>query len=70
MEKWIKSAERLPEIDIEYLTWGAESGIMIMQFSAKQNEWIARWGTHYSCVIITHWMDLPREPKESGRSMV
>lgn len=52
---WISVAERLPEENVAVLTWGEQAVVLIDWH--RNGEWFVADG-------VTHWMPLPKPPKE------
>jgi hypothetical protein len=62
-DKWVSTAERLPEESGEYLVYTARGNRMEMDYSAKYkqfNMFDDGIGTPIAC---TYWMPLPEPPK-------
>ena len=60
-DKWIPTAERLPEEDVRVLVWVGKNNFnfpMIDTDRIHDGRWV-RWNGY-----ITHWMPLPEPPKE------
>lgn len=58
LNKWISVKERLPEEDVQVLVYGT-TGLCGTAYMLNGN-----WLTKNWLVKITHWMPLPKKPKE------
>lgn len=59
-QKWIPTAERLPEDEEMVLTY--KNGVMeVQEYEAGRNGWI-HGGWFWSLGTVTHWMRLPEPP--------
>lgn len=57
--KWIPVTERLPEYEMEVLTYRGEGGISVERMFPG-----AFWDLDYDIIDpVTHWMPLPEPPK-------
>ena len=63
MNEWINVKDRLPDKTGCYLVFYSR-GKSIDVSLFKNEKWCEEWGNH----IITHWMPLPKPPKESDNS--
>lgn len=52
--RWIPVTERLPDIGIEVLVYSEDDGICVDYCD----------GDSFVCYYVTHWMPLPKPPKE------
>ena len=60
-DKWVSTAERLPEIDQPVLVW-TPYGRYHEAATYTGTEWVVNWD--YSEIYgVTHWMPLPEPPK-------
>lgn len=62
MPRWISVKERLPENDDRMLTVGKRGGIQICRYSKGTKMWWTKGNA--SVATVTHWMPLPKPPKE------
>jgi len=75
MPVWIKCSERLPQPEIHKLIYcrksdyGFVDGLLIGFYDSMNTRWVIKCGcTGYECdpdfPHVTHWAELPEEPKE------
>jgi len=64
--KWIKTSDRLPEHEQEVLAFANCEIFILSTFHVYKNIKIFEedCGRGYELKEITHWMELPEEPKE------
>lgn len=66
--EWIKCCDRLPENDDSVLIYNPKDGISTGEFNASEvSKYNSGWDSAYDWAPYmspTHWMPLPKEPKE------
>lgn len=60
MTEWIPVAERLPEPDCKIIVFTKEEDVGEAWFDGEKFHWTDGW-PH---IAVTHWMDLPKPPRE------
>jgi len=65
MSEWISISDKLPEEDCAVLVSGPH-GVELVCFNYYHRCWDDAWGDDYykDITYFTHWMPLPRPPKE------
>ena len=62
LPRWISVEERLPDNDIQYLTYTTGNECVVCYYNGD-GDWISDWASNDS-PDVTHWMPLPEPPEE------
>lgn len=65
MTEWISVKDRLPQAKEMVLAYEAAFDSMSMAFRLPNTEEFINVGDYYTLDAVTHWMPLPKPPKET-----
>ena len=66
MSEWISVKDRLPEVRIIVLAYAAQTNGIYFAFRERDSENFVNYDSGYYLNTVTHWMPLPKPPKETN----